>query len=270
MYRTLTTMILLCGLVASSLVHARSVFDDAVWDLGVGPGGFGYQLYPGSRDTDAFVLPMPYLTFRSPLLEIDRGVKGLLYRSDGIELDISADFALPVDSEDSDARRGMQDLDAVLQLGPSLEFIVDASPQRHIRLELPARMALASDLADTRNLGWLLEPRVSLEHERSGKFGLSYKFTAGVLFASRDYHAYYYDVPTSAVTTQRSAYRSSAGYGGAFVSVRATYKFDDWVLWAFLRSSRLSGAVIDDSPLVETEQYSLIGLGMAWIFASNL
>lgn len=263
-------MILLSVLVASVAAQARSVFDDAVWDIGIGPGGFGYQLYPGSRDTDSFVLPMPYLTFRSPLLEIDRGVKGFLYTSDNIELDISADFGLPVDSSDSVARNGMPDLDAVLQLGPSLEIVLDDDPQRHIRLELAARMALATDFSDTRNLGWQLEPRISLESERQGRFGLSYKLTAGVTYASREYHSYYYDVPIASVTAQRPQYSSEGGYGGAFVSIRGTYKFKDWVVWTFITTTRMSGASIDDSPLVETEQYTLVGLGMAWIFASNL
>ena len=168
-----------------------SHWEQAQWDLGIGLAGFDYPLYPGSRDSDQLLLPSPYFTYISPVLEIDQGIKGMFYTSEHLVLDISADFALPVDSSDSEVRRGMSDLDAVLQLGPSVEALLTPRTSAYdVRLELPARVALATDFSDYRNLGWLVEPRFSVEHRRKGKRGFSWKLTAGLAFGDDEYHQY--------------------------------------------------------------------------------
>ena len=168
MSKLLQSILLLSAALASQSLSAAvpgerlaRILENAEWDLGAGLAGFQYQIYPGSRAVNSFVLPVPYLTFKSPLLEIDRGITGFLYSSDKLVVDISADFALPVNSSKSRVRQGMPDLDAVLQLGPSLEFLLgDTSTEPDIRFELPFRIALATDLEKTNNLGWLVEPRL--------------------------------------------------------------------------------------------------------------
>ena len=99
--------------------------------------------------------------------------------------------------------------------------------------------------------------------------GASWKATGGLTYSASDYHAYYYDVSASDVTAQRSEYRSDGGYSGAFISLRGTYRFDDWIAWVYLRVHTLSGSAIEDSPLVERDSYRLVGVGLSWIFASS-
>ena len=48
------------------------------WNLGIGAGAFRYHLYPGAKQTADLVLPAPYFTYRSPKLEIDRGIRSFL------------------------------------------------------------------------------------------------------------------------------------------------------------------------------------------------
>ena len=123
------------------------------WQLGAGIAAFNLNLYPGSTDTKNYVLPIPYFTLVSEKLEIDRGIRGFLFKSDDVVLDVSADFGIPVDSDDSRARIGMPDLDAVLQLGPSLEFLLTElrRDQIDVRFELPLRAAISSDLKHSSN-----------------------------------------------------------------------------------------------------------------------
>lgn len=246
------------------------------WTMGAGLGVFDYHHYPGAKKTRQLLLPIPYFTFHSPKLEIDRGIKTFLYDSDRVVLDISADFALPVDSDDTLARQGMPDLDLMLQVGPSVEFLLNRQRNAHtkkyfdIRFEIPVRAALAIDFNDVDAIGYLLEPRFSFNHRRAGFTGLAHKATLGFKFASRDFHSYYYDVAAAFATATRPEYKSNAGFGGAFAKYSISYKTDNFVYWVFIRYQSLRGAEFVDSPLVLQKDYYFIGAGFAWIFAKNL
>jgi len=242
------------------------------WDMGIGAGAFRYHLYPGAKQTADLVLPAPYFTYRSPVFEIDRGIRGFLYRSATTVLDISADFGLPVDSDDTVARKGMPDLDLMLQIGPSIEFLLNDARRSYfdIRFEVPIRLAFVSDLRYVDSIGYLIEPRFSFNHRRIARTGLSHKTTVGLKFATDDFHAYYYDVAAEYVTASRAEYHSDGGFGGSFVNYRISYKSKGFVYWLLLRYQSLRGAEFEDSPLVVQNDYLFAGVGFAWIFASSL
>jgi outer membrane scaffolding protein for murein synthesis (MipA/OmpV family) len=242
------------------------------WTLGLGAGVFDYNLYPGEKATNRLIIPAPYFTFCSPWLEIDRGIKGFLYDSEFIILDISADFGLPVDSDDSPAREGMPDLDLMVQFGPSLEFLLNDKNKNYFdaRFEIPVRVAFVTDINSAENIGYLFEPRFSFNHRRQARTGLSHKATLGVKFSTEDYHSYYYDVAAEFSTATRPEYKSDAGYGGSFIDYSINYKTKKFVYWTLLRYQSLHGAVFEDSPLVLTDDYYFIGFGFAWIIAGSL
>ena len=246
--------------------------NEVEWTMGIGLGVFDYHLYPGAKQTNRLVLPAPYFTFRSPKFEVDRGIKSFLYDSEEIVIDVSADFGLPVDSDDTLARKGMPDLDFVVQLGPSLEFLLNDKNSNYfdVRFEIPARVAFAVDIGNLQNIGYLLELRLSLNHQRLARTGISQKATMGFKFATQDYHSYYYDVAAEFSTAIRPEYKSDAGFGGSFVNYRISYKTNDFVYWTFVRYQSLRGAEFEDSPLVLQDDYYLIGIGFAWIFANSM
>lgn len=260
-------------IVVEAEINQASLIDRKTeWTMGVGLGVFDYQLYPGAKQNNRFILPVPYFTYRSAKFEVDRGIKSFLYDSEEIVIDISADFGLPVDSDKTLARTGMPDLDLVLQLGPSLEFMLNDKKLNYfdVRFEIPARVAIAVDIGSMQNIGYLVEPRFSFSHRRLAKTGLSHKATIGLKFATQDFHAYYYDVGVEYVTDSRAAFNSDGGFGGSFANYRISYKTSDYVYWAFLRYQSLRGAEFEDSPLVLKKDYYFIGFGFAWIFANSL
>lgn len=241
------------------------------WELGAGVSALDFQLYPGSRQTKTYVLPLPYFTLRSKYLEIDRGIRGLLPSDSDWYLDISADFGLPVDSDDSLARTDMSDLDAIIQLGPSLEYSLHGgrNQAKEFRLELPLRTAISLNSDHLSNEGWLLEPRLVYENRRTGRSGLFAKVRAGLRFATQDYHAYYYDVAPEFVTPQRSLFESEKGYSGFVLDLRASWRQDDIVFWGMVRHLNLNNAVFEDSPLVEDNKYYFVAIGVTWVLAGN-
>lgn len=254
-----------------TLYSPQSSAQDVIWDLGAGAAVFNLSLYPGSADKINYNVPLPYFTLMAEKLEIDRGIRTFLFKSKRIVLDLSLGFGIPVGSEDSGAREGMPDLDAIAQLGPSLEFVLikPTKDRMSLNFELPLRAAVATDLKSSSHEGWLLEPQFNLEKRRLYKSGLAMKLTLGLNYATRDFHSYYYDVPSSFATPSRPAYVSEKGYGGSFATLSASWREGNLIGWTLLQYQNLNGAVFEDSPLVEQKHSYLIGVGFAWVFAQN-
>lgn len=244
----------------------------AQWEIGVGLAVMDIPFYPGSSQGETYVFPIPHFLYRAEKLEIDNGIEATFYRTEKIRFNLSADFAVPVNSRDSDARADMPDLDTVIQLGPSLEITLagDRFKPSHLRLELPVRAAIATDLSSADSIGWLFEPRLTYETRRPYKTGFTYLVSAGLRFATEDLHQYYYDVDAAFVTPERSQFESQAGYSGLFADYIANWRSENFIYWALLRYQNLQGAAFEDSPLVEQNDYLLIGAGVTWVFATNL
>jgi len=247
-------------------------YGETQWAMGIGLGVFNYNYYPGAEERNQFILPAPYFTYRSPKFEVDRGIKSFLYNGEVIVIDLSADFGLPVNSDDTIARKGMPDLDFVLQFGPSIEFLLNGRNKNYfdVRFEIPVRVAFTAEIGDVKNIGYLLETRFTLNHQRSSRSGLSHKATLGFKFATQDFNAYYYDVAAQYATPDRPEYESDAGFGGSFVNYRLSYHTGDFVYWTFVRYQSLRGAEFQNSPLVLQNDYYFLGIGFAWVFASSL
>ena len=253
------------------LLSSSAYADETFWEFGAGVSVFNTALYPGSSEEESYVIPFPYFRIQSEHFEVDDGVRGFLFESPDYRLNISGGIGVPVNSEDSIARSGMPDLDTVLEIGPSFEFIFSGGRKKphEFRLELPIRAAIATDLSYAENVGWIFEPRLSYETLRPFKSGWSYQIRGGLRYASEEYHAYYYDVPVEFSTPQRSEYHADTGYGGAFLDLSGNWRQNDFIYFAFIRYQNLSGTEFEDSPLVEDTNYFAVGIGMMWIFADS-
>lgn len=242
------------------------------WELGAGIAVMDIPFYPGSSQSKTYVFPVPHFLYRSEKLEIDNGLEATFFRTPRIRFNLSADFAVPVNSADSDARAGMPDLDTVIQLGPSLEITLAGGRFKpdHLRLELPLRTSIATDLSSAENVGWLFEPRLSYETRRPHKTGFSYLVSAGLRFSTKKLHQYYYNVDAAFVTPERPQFDAQGGYSGLFVDYIANWRSESFIYWALLRYQNLQGAAFEESPLVEQNDYLWIGAGVTWVFATHL
>ena len=108
----------------------------AFWELGIGISGITFPDYVGSDERRTWPLPFPYVVYQSRRIKVDQGtVSGILPLTDRLSLDVSAGGALPVDSSHNKAREGMDDLDAVGEIGPSLKYDIYRSSDDQRRLE---------------------------------------------------------------------------------------------------------------------------------------
>ena len=272
-------MLKLYTFVCSSLFLCNSVFAGAdtesnksQWELGIGVAVLNIPLYPGSSQNKTYVVPVPHFLYRSENIEVDNGLQATFFRTEKVRLDLSADFGVPVNSADSDVRVGMTDLDLVIQLGPSLEVTLDGGrfKPNHTRLEFPLRAAIATDFRSAEHVGWIFEPRLTFETRRPHKTGFAYLLSGGLRFSTEQYNDYYYEVSADFATPTRPVFDAKSGYSGLFVDAIANWRTDSLIYFAFVRYQNLSGAELEDSPLVEQNDYIFVGAGLTWVFARNL
>ena len=241
-----------------------------LWEAGVGVFPSTFPAYRGSDDQQYYLLPIPYLMYHGDILRIDReGVRARLFDTDRIEVNVSVNGAIPVNSDESDARKDMPDLDPVFEVGPSLNVVLDRpAPGQTLKLKLPLRSVIATNLDNTRQAGWTFNPHLNLDS--SDMFGGWHAgLSVGPLFGNRRYHAYYYDVDPEYATPVRPAYEASGGYSGTVLLGSMSRHFDRIRVGAFIRYDYLSGAAFDDSPLVETDHSLMGGVAVSWILKKS-
>lgn len=239
------------------------------WELGAGIGSQLLGDYRGSDHYRAYVLPIPYLVYRGDFLRADEeGVRGLFFKNEWFELDVSADAALNGNSEDNPLRQGMPELDSAFELGPSANFnLTGADFSEGWSLRIPVRPVFATDFTSIKHIGYLANPKLTYESlDWSGWDG---SLNIGTLYGSRRYHDYYYSVGQDDARAGRPAYDAPGGYSGTYFKLGLTKREGRFWYGAYLRYDYLAGSVFEDSPLYESDHFVTLGLGISWVFAQS-
>ena len=258
------TVLLLCDARAEPL---------PLWEAGAGAAVVGLPDYRGADQGRTWLLPVPYLVYRGEFLKADeRRVRGLFFKSERAELDVSVNAQPPVDSGENDARRGMPDLDPLLELGPSLNLALYRSPDRRteVELRLPVRAAFATDFSHVDFAGWVFQPNLNMDfRDTFGRAGWKSGILVGPMFSDRRYNQYYYAVDPAFSTSGRPAYNPAGGYAGTQLIATLSKRFPRFWVGGFARWDTLNGAVFADSPLVRTRHYLAVGVAAAWIIGES-
>lgn len=244
-----------------------------LWEAGAGAAVLSLPDYRGSDEGRVWVLPFPYFVYRGEFLQADsRRVRGLFFKSDRVEVDVSVNGSVPVNSDSNEARRGMPDLDATLEIGPTLNLALLRSTDRRTTLELrlPVRAVIASDFTYAEHVGWLFQPNLNLDvRDALGQPGLKFGLLGGVLHSDRRYNRYFYAVDPAFATTSRPTYAPGGGYAGTLLIATLSKRFGSTWVGGFVRWDSLGGAAFADSPLVRTRQYTAAGVAVAWILGQS-
>jgi MipA family protein len=114
------------GLTCTVIFYACSVACAQkllLWEAGLGVAPITFPDYRGADEQSNFVLPLPYFVYRGERLKVDRnGPRGILFDTKRLQLDLSLNASIPVESDDNEARRGMPDIDPTLEIGPVLKY----------------------------------------------------------------------------------------------------------------------------------------------------
>jgi outer membrane protein len=259
------------ALAATSVVAQQK--DEPLWEAGIGAAGLYFPHYRGSNQSRGYVLPAPYFVYRGDVFKADRhGMRGIFFKRENIDLNLSVGASLPVDSEDNRAREGMPDLKPSVELGPSLDVTMWRSTDLRSKVDLrfPLRAAVSIE-SDPRFVGTQFFPHVNLDlHEPGGLRGWNLGVLAGPVFTDKRYNRYFYEVAPAFATTDRPAYSpSGGGFAGTQFLVALSKRFPKVWVGGFARYDILRGAKFEDSPLVTSKNYFAAGIGVSWILGES-
>ncbi len=242
-----------------------------LWEFGAGIGATTLPHYRGSNQSRTWVLPVPYLVYRGEVLKADdRRYRGLFFDTDKVELEFSLSGSPP--AKDNDARRGMPDLDATLEIGPSLNIALYGSANGMERLEvrLPVRTVFSSDFSHVRHAGWIFQPNLSLDFKNVlGNRGWNLGLQGSLIYSDRRNNQYFYAVDPIFANADRPAFNPGGGYGGLNLLAAVSKRFPSYWVGAFAKWDSVAGAVFADSPLVKARSNLSGGFAIAWILQAS-
>lgn len=244
-----------------------------LWEAGAGAAALSFPDYRGSNERQSWLLPVPYIIYRGEFLQADeRRMRGLFYKTDRLDIDVSINGSVPVDSGKNQARRGMPDLDATLEIGPGLNIKLMETGERKARMELrlPVRAVFSSDFSHVRHVGWVFQPHVNVDiRDPLGKPGWKLGLLAGPVYSDQRYNRHFYAVAPAYATAARPAYSARGGYGGVQMIAALSKRYREFWVGAFVKWDYLHGAVFADSPLVKDKQGVAAGFSLAWILGES-
>jgi MipA family protein len=238
-----------------------------LWELGAGAVGLRLPDYRGSEESRNYLYPLPYFIYRGDVLRVDReGARAKFFQLGRARLEFSLNATPPVHSSDNRARQGMPDLDPTVEIGPMLNISLAKTGDRRVELRLPVRAVVATNLSHARAAGFVFYPHLNADTPLAGwRLGVQ----GGPLFATAQYHRYFYSVDPMFATPERPAYAAPGGYSGFAALASISRRAGKWWLGGFLRYDSLGGAAFEPSPLVRRDHSLMAGVALAWIFAES-
>lgn len=248
------------------------LYQNGNWGLGIGLGLVSYADYPGSNEQNNLIVPFPYITYRGKDFEIDqREAKKPLFQYGKSELDLSLSFTVPVSNKDNQARKGMEDLDASVGIGPVFRYDLYRKDLNQFKFEWPIRSLIATDFRSIHEEGFLSQPGFYYYFRQSYSPKKRIKITQGTRanFSTAKSNNYFYGVKSSEAPATRPAYRATGGFTGFSYIAGINWHYDDAWLGAFYRFTDLSQAVFKDSPLIKTTRNEVFGFSLTWNFYTS-
>ncbi len=261
-------LILIFTLFSTAYADDSTPTDKPKWELGVGLGVLSLPHYRGSDQRTEYAAPIPYVRYNGKRLKVDKeGGRFYFYNGDDVKVDLSTAFSFPVDSKDNRARQGMPDIDAIIELGPRIQFNLYESDNKNLRfrLGLPFRAAVATDIGHTKAIGWVFSPYLQLRYYSGWESAIS----IGPVWASEEYHDYFYEVASEYATASRPAYDAKAGYSGSRITLTVSRRFNRIWFGFFAKYDNLNNAAFIDSPLIRQKDSLMMGFALSWVFKES-
>lgn len=259
-----------CLSSASALAAPPEERSLPLWELGVGGIAVSTPAYPGADSRSSKVLALPFLIYRGEVFRADQsGIAARLFDSDELELDVGLSGALPASSDDVKERRGMPDLNTLVEFGPRVKWrLAKIDEATSVRLDVPLR-AVIEFQGGVRQQGWTMEPRLIYE-TRGEKAIWTFDAQLAAVFGNGKINRYFYEVQPQYATADRPAYSASSGLMLTRVGMSASRRLNpDLRVFGFVRFESYAGAANDNSPLMKQKTGASAGIGFAWTFARS-
>lgn len=236
------------------------------WELGAGLSYFQIPYYPGAEASKNYILPFPHILVESDYLSIERNViSGHLFSTDSFKVDISFAGALKAESNKIALREGMPDLNYVIEAGPAFKWLLQGAFDKDFALtfELPVHRVITTDLKQVDAIGWRYKPGLYVKKKYAD---WTLNADLSLLYATNDYHDYFYSVDDAYVTASRNAYSAASGFSGVEYTLKLQSHIKNVKTGFILIYTSLAQATFEDSPLVAERNSLTIGVYASWVF----
>ncbi len=242
-----------------------------VYEIGMGAIGLNVPDYPGSSNNRFRVVPFPFYIYRGEYFRSDdEGTRARLLSSKFHEVGMSFGFNFPVNSGDSPARRGMPDLDALMEFGPRILFrFLNSVPNHRLNFSFATRAVFSSKFSFNnllRHEGFTFEPQINYWY-RWKKVKTTFYSSLSFDFGTAQYNRYFFNVPVAFSTPSRTAYHSKSGLIESSFSLGFGKEINKEIfLFTGASWRNLDWAANQRSPLVETTNNFGVIMGFVWTF----
>ena len=238
-----------------------------LWELVAAAGGIYSPDYPAADKNSLNGLALPYVIYRGDLLRLgtDSIAKGVFIDTDYTELNVSLAASFNANSNDNRARRGMPDLDYLVEIGPQLKIKFGELYGGKAEIHLPVRAVLSTDFGRVDQRGYLFNPKFSYTRQNIFNSSIDMNSSIGSSFATKNLHEYFYRVEPRFATSTRPAYEADGGYLGSAITLGLSCGITDRVrAYVGGQAGYYGGAANEDSPLFRQKVNSSIHVGFTW------
>ncbi len=195
------------------------------------------------------------------------GVEGIYTGIQHLELGLSGGGSFPVNSNRNNARKGMPNLDAIGQFGPSLDYKFYTSAYQEWQLRLPLRAAISLNLQRLAYQGLAFEPHIRYTLKQVWDRRSRISISAGPLFFYDGLHDYYYTVEQQYATESRFPFRARSGYVNSEISIFLSYQLHkQFTLFSGINLFFNYGAANQSSPLYREDTNFSFSFGCIYSF----
>lgn len=240
------------------------------WTLGIGVASVAnVPAYIGSDETRNITLPIPYILYNGPKVRVSQsGINGKLFNSENLYVSLSLSGAIPVNSDKNNARKGMDDIDAVIEYGPSFKYFLTGGDRKDNALLLDisfreARTIKNESLNFSSTSGIVFRKKFENDYLRGR---LNFSSTLKFEFVSDKYAQAFYGVDPIFETASRERYKAEGGYAGFRFNTNFRWKKDNHMISVFFAHSDISDAKYVSSPLIKVTTHSLFGGSYFYLF----
>jgi outer membrane scaffolding protein for murein synthesis (MipA/OmpV family) len=250
----------------------------SLWEFGGAAGVIDIANYPSSSQRNLITAALPYVVYRGEIFRAGdgNGARAVVIDKDNLEVGLSFGGTFSADSEDGTVREGMPELDFLLEIGPQAIYQIKKYQFKNggnaqLKARLQVRTAFSTDFSTIENRGYVLNPVITYQQR-----GRLFKDTAlsaslGVIFATEEFHDYYYEVSEQFITNKRAFYNAKGGYLGTKLALSLSFPITDSIrAFVGVGSQLYSGSVNKNSPLFEKDVTYSASFGLVWrLFKSD-
>ncbi|WP_114394744.1 MipA/OmpV family protein [Oleisolibacter albus] len=241
-----------------------------LWEAGLFVGAAYLPDYPAASQGQFRALPLPYVIYRGDILKIGDGglIRAEKSLSDRLDFDIGLSGSFDSDSNDNDARRGMPNLDLLLEAGPAVTYhLRDKRDPLQIDLSLEVRAVISAEFVSFGYEGIAVNPKIIFNYANVADSGTTLYLSIGPTWGYDGMNEYFYDVAPAYATPDRPAYKADEGYVGTRVNIGAAYPLTERVrVFAGTQIGYFGGSSNEDSPLFRDRWTVGVGAGLTWSF----